>query len=102
MRRAHTRTGRDARTGWTGDVVEIAVGLMAWIIKKEYGPLLQERTAVNTVIAAGLMGLTALFVPGNPTTRLVMISAGVALYAATLILRREITIRDIAPLIGRR
>ena len=77
----------------------MGLALMAWIIKKEYGPLLQERTAVNAAIAAALMALTALFLPGDLPTKVFIISAGVALYGVTLVVLREITARDIAPLL---
>jgi len=80
----------------------VAVALMAWRIRKEYGPLLQERTAVNALLAAAAMALTALFLAGDLPTRMVIISAGVALYGVALIVLREITSRDIAPFVGRR
>ncbi len=80
----------------------VGLALMAWIIKKEYGPLLQERTAVNAIVSTCLMALTAMFVAGNLPTRIVIISAGVVLYGVALIVLREITTRDVAPLLGRR
>jgi O-antigen/teichoic acid export membrane protein len=80
----------------------IGLAFMVWIIRKEYGPLLQERTAVNALVAAALMALTALFLAGGLPTRLLVISAGVALYGVTLMVLREVTARDIAPLLGRR
>ncbi|RPJ80401.1 MAG: hypothetical protein EHM18_18580, partial [Acidobacteria bacterium] len=67
----------------------VAVALMAWSIRKEYGPLLQERTAVNALLAAAAMALTALFLAGDLPTRIVIISAGVALYGVALIVLRE-------------
>ncbi|MFB3903564.1 MAG: oligosaccharide flippase family protein [Acidobacteriota bacterium] len=80
----------------------VGVALMVRIIRKEYGPLLQERTGANTLAAALIMGLTASFLAGGFPAKLVIISAGVALYGLTLIVLKEITARDLAPLLGRR
>jgi len=80
----------------------IGLILMGWIIRKEYGPLLQERTALNALVAAGLMALTALFLAGDLPTKVLIISAGVGLYGGALLVLGEITTRDIEPFIGRR
>jgi len=80
----------------------IGVGLMAWLIRKEYGPLLQERTAVNLAVAAAAMALSGLFIAGNLPTKVLIITAGVALYGVALLVLREITARDMASLRGRK
>jgi len=79
----------------------VSLTVMVWVIRREYGPLLQEQTGLNAVTAAGLLALSALFITGGLLAKLAVVSTGVLVYGLALIFLGEITSRDIAPFLKR-
>jgi len=79
----------------------ISVGVIVWVIRREYGSLLQGQTVFNTATASCLLALSAWFIAGTLTIKLALVCSAILAYGMVLILRREITSQDIAPFIKR-
>jgi O-antigen/teichoic acid export membrane protein len=80
----------------------VTMGIMAFFIRRDMGPLLQGNTGLNALAAGSLMFLTAFLRPADWTYSLLVAGVGLLIYSVVLLVFREVTAKDLEPFRVRR